>query len=62
MYEYRIVLKSGHGLFFKSEYIDILTIHSMLNDNDPFIKLGNYVIAKDIVEAVEKLEITKKEN
>ena len=62
MNEFKVTLKNGGHLCVKSEYIDIFSIQTMLNDREVFIKIGNTVLAKDSIVVIEKFEKTKKEN
>ena len=62
MNEFRVFLKNGMRIHTESKYIDIMTIHSMLNDREMFIQISDKVFAKDTIAMIEKIEKTEKEN
>ncbi len=62
MNEFRVFLKNGMRIHAESKYIDIMTIHSMLNEHQPFMQIGDKVFAKDTIAMIEKIEKTEKEN
>lgn len=62
MNRYKVTMKSGAVADAECEYIDILSVQSMLNEHQPFIKIGSKVFAKDSIAMIEKLKTTEKEN
>lgn len=62
MNKYKVTLKSGAVTDAESEYIDIISVQSMLNEHQPFVKIGSKVFAKDSIAMIEKLKTAEKEN
>ena len=67
MHKYKVALKCGAVAYAECQYIDILTVQSMLNEHQPFIRIGDSVFAKDTIAMIEKikdekLETAEKEN
>ena len=67
MNKYKVALKCGAVAYAECKYVDILTVQSMLNEHQPFIRIGDSVFAKDTIAMIEKikeekLETAEKEN
>ena len=67
MYKYKVILKSGAVVYADCQYFDIITIEALLNERNPFIKIGDTVLAKEQIAVIqkiteEKLDTTEKEN
>ena len=55
MYSFKFVMKDGTVVIAKSKFIDLSTVHSMLNDHQPFIQIADTVFAKDAISYIQKL-------
>lgn len=54
MYKYEVVLRDGMVEQVESLYTDLITVHSMMNDHMPFVRIGDVVFNKDAVAFIRK--------
>ena len=59
MNRYEVWFKNDTYTVIESKWMDITTIHSMLCDHQPFIQIGNKILAKDFIEYIKKIETTE---
>ena len=67
MNRYKVTLKNGTVFEAENRWLDTYSLHHALCDREPFIQLGDTVVAKDTIAVIqkiveEKLETTEKEN
>ena len=56
MNRYRVTLKSGTVYEAENRWLDTGTIHHELCNREPFIQIGDTVIAKDTIAVIQKIE------
>ena len=59
MHKYKVVLKNGMVVDAECKYLNVLTIHSLLNEYPPFVIIGEKVFAKSEIVMIEQTEITE---
>ena len=55
MHCFKFVMKNGTEVAVASKWLDLTTIHSMLNDCNPFIQIADTVFAKDDISYIQKI-------
>lgn len=55
MNKFEVVMKDGLVEQVEPKYLNLLTIHGMLNDHLPFIIIGNAVFSKDSIAFIREI-------
>ena len=55
MNKFEVVMKDGLVEQVETKYLNLLTIHSMLNDHMPFIIIGNAIFNKDSIAFIREI-------
>ena len=57
MYRYKITFKNGTEVEVESKFLSLSTLEGILNEHQPYISIGDRVLAREEVLLVEQLVI-----